>query len=214
MKQPLFRQQALDFKKTSLWGGDTRGSFAVFRSDRVGGRQRRAADRFRLLGRIYPQIPCQRLFGAEHGFDQGLPAASRHLDRKTRQGRPNRKAGDTLFVLSTDSSSRDTPQAQAAAIEQLKQRRESLEAELGQQEHIDRIQYRALLDRLHGMQRELQQVNSEIATQQQRLAGAEATLQRYQQLLPTKFVSAVQAQQNRTNGWTTKPNCKPCNGCK
>ncbi|WNB77755.1 HlyD family secretion protein [Methylomonas koyamae] len=198
MKQPLFRQQALDFKKDKPLGEVIRVEalpFSVLTALAVGSAALLIA--FAFWGEYTRKSHVSGYLAPSMGLIKVYPPqAGTLIEKHVKEGQAV-KAGDTLFVLSTDSSSRDTPQAQAAAIEQLKQRRESLEAELGQQEHIDRIQYRALLDRLHGMQRELQQVNGEIATQQQRLAGAEATLQRYQQLLPTKFVSAVQAQQKQ-----------------
>ncbi|OAI05257.1 HlyD family secretion protein [Methylomonas methanica] len=198
MKHELFRQQALDFKRDKPLGEVIHVeslSFSFLTALAVSSALLLVAFAFwgeytrksHVNGYLSPSMGLIKVYA---------PQAGTLIEKHVREGQAV-KAGDTLFVLSTEISSRETPQAQAAAIEQLKQRRESLETELVKQEQIDQIQYRSVLDRLHGMQRELQQVNSEIDTQQQRLAGAAATSQRYQQLLSTKFVSAVQAQQKQ-----------------
>lgn len=125
------------------------------------------------------------------------PQAGTLIEKHVREGQAV-QTGDILFVLSTDSAWGEAPQA--AEIEQLKQRRESLENELLQQAQIDHIQYRSLLNRLHGMQHELLQVNSEIATQQQRVSEAALVSQRHQHLLAKKSVSEGLAQQ-RNDDW-------------
>ncbi|WGS87751.1 HlyD family efflux transporter periplasmic adaptor subunit [Methylomonas sp. UP202] len=107
------------------------------------------------------------------------------------------KAGDTLYVLSTESGSKETPQVQTAALEQLRQRRDSLTAELNQRAELDHIEYQALLDREQGLRRELQQLDGEIATQQARVDGSASSAERFRQLAGKHFVSPVQIQQKQ-----------------
>jgi membrane fusion protein len=198
MIHSLFRQQALDFKQDKPLGDvicveslsfSLLTAFAVLSalaliSFAFWGEYTRKSH---VSGYLSPSMGLMKVYAPQTGT---------LVEKHVREGQQV-KTGDALFILSTESSSREAPQAQAAAIEQLKQRRESLQGELSKQEEIDQIQYRALLDRLDGMEREFELVNSEIDTQQKRLAGAANTTERYQQLLKTNFVSAVQAQQKQ-----------------
>lgn len=198
MKHELFRQQALDFKKDKPFGEVIHVeslSFSFLTALAVSSALVLVA--FACWGEYTRKSHVSGYLSPSMGLIKVYsPQAGTLIEKHVREGQAV-KAGETLFILSTESSSRETPQAKAAAIEQLKQRRESLENELIKQVEIDQIQYRSLLDRLHGLSREFQQVNGEIDTQQQRLAGAAATSQRFQQLLSTKFVSPVQAQQKQ-----------------
>lgn len=103
--------------------------------------------------------------------------------------------GATLFVLSTESSSLESAQTQASAIEKLRERHRGLTGELSNQATIDSIQARATQARIHSMDAELVQVGNEIRIQEQRIASAQATVGRYQRLMAEKFISAAQAQQ-------------------
>lgn len=105
------------------------------------------------------------------------------------------KQGDVLFVVSMERNSRTAPEAKAAAIAKLKERRESLKQELAKQVKIDAIQTRALEERIQGMNAELKQLNLEVATQQDRVASAVKMTKRYQDLVASKFISEAAAQQ-------------------
>ena len=107
------------------------------------------------------------------------------------------RQGDTLIVLSTERSSLETPETQAAAIARLKQRRDSLQKELQQQKVIDLIQIRNLHDRILGFEAELKQLDHEIATQRERVTSARKTVTRYQELLTQNFISQIQLQEKR-----------------
>lgn len=196
MKHELFRQQALDFKKAKPLGEVIQveslsfsflTALAVFSAAALVGFAfwGEYTRKSHVSGYLSPSMGLIKVYAPQPGT---------LIEKHVLEGQTV-KSGDTLFILSTDSSSRETPQAQAAAIEQLKQRRESLTEELSKQAEIDQIEYQALEDRLQAMQSERQQIDSEIDTQKQRLAGAAATLERYQKLLTSKFVSAVQAEQ-------------------
>lgn len=105
--------------------------------------------------------------------------------------------GDTLFILSTERSSRETPEAQATAITRLRQRRESLKKGLSQQHLVDRAEALELQERLRSLKVELIQLKIELVTQEQRVAGARETEAKFRKLLIGKFVAEVQAQEKR-----------------
>ncbi|MEO6022825.1 MAG: HlyD family efflux transporter periplasmic adaptor subunit, partial [Burkholderiales bacterium] len=122
------------------------------------------------------------------------PQAGTLIEKHIKEGQPV-KRGDTLFVLSTESSSRDSAETQAAAIAKLRERRMSLAKELGKQGTIDTIQAQSTRERIRGMETELGQLHAEIGIQQQRVASARETLSRYRKLMKEQFVSAAQGQQ-------------------
>lgn len=103
--------------------------------------------------------------------------------------------GDTLFILSTESSSRETPEAQATAIARLRQRRESLKKELSQQQRVDQAEALELQEKLRSIETELIQLKMELATREQRVASAKETAAKFRKLLAGKFVAEVQAQE-------------------
>lgn len=131
--------------------------------------------------------------------DKGLikvfaPQAGTLIEKHVKEGQQV-KRGDTLFVLSTERSSRESAETQASAIEKLKQRRASLEKELAKQGTIDTIQVQSTQQRIRGMEAELGQLRGEMGIQQLRVSSARENLARYRTLMKNQFVSAVQAQQ-------------------
>lgn len=119
------------------------------------------------------------------------PEAGTLIEKHVTEGQ-SVKRGDTLFVLSTERSSRLTHEAQAAAIEQLRQRRDSLKEELTKQHHIDQIEIETLQVRIRDARAELAQIKVEMATQKQRAASAEESLRRYRSFLVKKIVSELE----------------------
>jgi len=198
MSRELFRQAALDFKKEQALGEVIRVetlSFALLTAFAV--TSALALIGFACWGEYTRKSHVSGYLAPSMGLIKVYtPQTGTLIEKFVHEGQLV-KTGDRLFILSTEVSSRDTPQTQAAAILQLKQRRDSLEMELSKQEAIDGIQSRALLDKLQGMERELAQINQEIGTQQKRLAGAANTAERFQSLLAKQFVSIVQAQQKQ-----------------
>jgi membrane fusion protein len=107
------------------------------------------------------------------------------------------KRGDSLFVLSTERSSRLTPEAQATAIDQLRQRRDSLKEELTKQRHISEIEINNLQMRIRDTQAELTQIKLEIATQAQRVASAKRRVKRYSDVSVIESIPEDEAQQKQ-----------------
>jgi len=99
--------------------------------------------------------------------------------------------------LSTERSSRTTVETQAAAITELRRRRDSLQQELRKLTDIAVIDRRSTETRIQGTEAEIAQLKAEIRTQEQRVKSAEGALARYRALVAEKFVSEVQAQQKQ-----------------
>ena len=105
--------------------------------------------------------------------------------------------GDPLFVVSLERGSRTTPRLQSSAIVKLHERRDSLRQSLVQQNHIDELSLQSLQVRIRGLRQEIVQLNSEISTQQQRVASAASIAERYQALLTNHFVSGLDVTQKQ-----------------
>ncbi len=198
MSHHLFRQEALDFRKERLFGEVMQVrhlsySFLTAVALSIAA----ALVAFAFWGEYTRKSHVTGYLAPSKGLIKVYaPEAGTLIEKYVSEGQRVKK-GDALFILSTERSSRATPEAQASAIAQLKQRRDSLKEELTKQQSIDQIEYRALGERIAGMERELAHITSEIATQLLRLASAENMASRYQHLLAKKFVAEIEAQKRR-----------------
>ncbi len=102
------------------------------------------------------------------------------------------KQGDRLFVLSTDHSSLEKTQAQAAVIEQIKQRRNSLEVEIKKQLRIDQMAEHGVTAQLATKKSELSEIDHEIRSQIKLVANMSRMAKRYKELVQSKFVADVE----------------------
>lgn len=102
-------------------------------------------------------------------------------------------AGQALFVLGTD---RPTAEGSAAVLlaAHLAQRRSTLEAERSARLQQTRQRDTALQDRIHALDHEIAQAQQEALLASRRVALAQKTLGRYQQMAQEGFVSDIQAQ--------------------
>lgn len=102
-------------------------------------------------------------------------------------------AGQALFVLSTD---RPTAEGSAAVLlaAHLAQRRGTLEAERAARVQQTRQRETALQDRIRALDHEIAQAQQEALLASRRVALAQKTLGRYQQMAQEGFVSDIQAQ--------------------
>ncbi len=131
--------------------------------------------------------------------DKGLikvyaPAAGTVIERRVDEGQQV-KRGDPLAVVSTERSSLDTVQTQAAAIGLVKQRRDSLRRERLAREEIDRLKLQRLDRRIASLEHEIGKLDDSRKTQRQRLLAAEQTAARFAKLRTDKFVADAQVQQ-------------------
>ncbi len=102
-------------------------------------------------------------------------------------------AGQALFVLGTD---RPTTEGSAAVLlaAHLAQRRTTLEAERAARIQQTRQRETALQDRIRALDHEIGQAQQEALLASRRVALAQKTLDRYQQMAHEGFVSDIQAQ--------------------
>jgi membrane fusion protein len=105
--------------------------------------------------------------------------------------------GDALYVLSTERSSPLAPEAQAAAIAQLRERRASFMREIDQRAALASLTRQELEQRTRDAAAELTQLDAALATQGERLASSRATLARHESLARQGFFSEVQVTQQR-----------------
>jgi membrane fusion protein len=106
-------------------------------------------------------------------------------------------SGDVLFVVSMERGSRDTSEAQAAAIARLRERRASLRADLTKQDDIARIETDGLRQQIDAKQAELAKLAEELATQQRRIGSAEITFRMYKELVEGALGSAEQLEEKQ-----------------
>ena len=196
MRRELFRREALDFNREKSLGDvvlvrpfsfSVLTGFAVFFALLI------------LAFAFFAEYTRKTHVVGYLAPDKGLikiyaPQSGTLIEKKVKEGQTV-KQGDALFVLSTERSSRENAETQAATIEKLQQRRASLNNELAKQGLIDGIQTQAATERVRAMETELMQLRDEIGIQQQRVASAQSNLTRYRTLMNNQFISAAQAQQ-------------------
>src|SRR5262245_49311319 len=124
------------------------------------------------------------------------PQAGMLTEKHAEEGRRVQQ-GDPLYVLSTERSSLQAREAQAAAIAQLRDRRSSLAREVEQQATLAHLMHQELGQRVRAMVSELAQLHEAIATQTERVASTRKTFERYEELTRQKFASEMQLSQHR-----------------
>jgi membrane fusion protein len=198
MRRALFRQEALDFHRDKLLGDVVLVrplSVSLLTSAAVcialtvvgfacWGKYTRKAH---VTGYLEPNKGLIKVYA---------PQAGTLIEKHVTEGQAV-KQGDILFVVSSERSSRETPEAQATAMAQLRRRRESLQEELAKQGHIDRLQVSIVQDRVRSMDAELVHLTAELRLQEQRVASAADMAQRYRVLVAKNLAPEIQAQQKR-----------------
>jgi membrane fusion protein len=198
MRRPLFRQEALDFHREQLLGEVVlvrplsvsllTGAAVCIALTVMGfawwGEYTRKAH---VTGYLEPNKGVIKVYA---------PQAGTLIEKHVAEGQAV-KQGARLCVVSSERSSRETPEAQVTAMDQLRRRRESLHAELAKQGDIDRIQLDTMQERVRRMDAELVHLTAELQLQEQRVASATDTVQRYRLLVAKGLASEMQAQQHR-----------------
>jgi membrane fusion protein len=198
MRRALFRQEALDFHREKLLGDVVlirplsvtllTGAAVCIALTVVG---------FACWGEYTRKAHVTGYLEPNKGLIKvSAPQAGTLIEKHVREGQAVHQ-GDVLFVVSSERSSRETPEAQATAMAQLRRRRESLQDELAKQGHIDRLQVATVQDRVRSMDAELVHLTAELQLQEQRVASAADTVQRYRLLVAKSLASEMQAQQKR-----------------
>ena len=198
MRRALFRQAALDFHREKLLGDVVlvrplsvsllTGAAVCIALAVLGfawwGEYTRKAH---VVGYLEPNKGVIKVYA---------PQAGTLIEKHVVEGQAVHQ-GAVLFVVSSERSSREATETQATAIAQLRRRRESLQEELAKQGHIDRIQLATAQERVRGMDAELAHLAAELQLQEQHVASAAGTVERYRLLVAKGLAAEMQAQQKR-----------------
>ena len=104
------------------------------------------------------------------------------------------KAGDVLFVLSSERSSSSTGSTQKAVSSLLQSRRDSYASELNQSGLQSRQRMAAAQRRANDLKLEIGRLGDQIGMQQTRVSLAEQAYHRFEELQKTNFLSSAQLQ--------------------
>ncbi|MDX9768150.1 MAG: HlyD family efflux transporter periplasmic adaptor subunit [Ectothiorhodospiraceae bacterium] len=107
------------------------------------------------------------------------------------------KAGDTLYLISSERQSSTLGSVFASVSEQLGARKESLTGELERTRQLQREEQEGLTRQVAALRSELEKIDSLLEGQRARVALAEETSNRYQSLLEQDYISLEQRQQKR-----------------
>ncbi|MBS0424029.1 MAG: HlyD family efflux transporter periplasmic adaptor subunit [Proteobacteria bacterium] len=107
------------------------------------------------------------------------------------------KQGDALLTISSERTTSNTRETQAAMLAELKQRRDSLRQEQGKQKEIDALTGNSIAGRIRGLESEIREAQGQLALQASRVANAERTVTRYEKLLAERFVSDAAVQEKQ-----------------
>lgn len=124
------------------------------------------------------------------------PQSGTVLEKRVGEGQPV-KRGDVLLVISSERATASTPEAQATMFADLRQRRESLREEQSKQKEIDALTSDGIAERIRGLQTQIREAQAQLDLQQHRVAGAERTVTRHEQLLAAHFISEATLQQKQ-----------------
>ena len=119
------------------------------------------------------------------------PQAGIVLERHVIEGSPV-KAGDLLFVVSSERSSASQGATQEAISENVSERAASVKAELESTRVLERTDREALAGKIQGLHTELLELEAERTDQGSRVMLAEESLSRYQKLKVDNLVSSEQ----------------------
>jgi membrane fusion protein len=118
------------------------------------------------------------------------------VEKRVREGQAV-KQGDVLFVLAAEQATLENADARTAAIENITARRDSLLDELEKQDDLNRIRVQVLQDRTTTLTGEARQLEQEIQLREQRLASAQANLEKFRELFTRRFVSELQVREKQ-----------------
>lgn len=124
------------------------------------------------------------------------PQAGTVLEKPVHEGQHVHQ-GDVLLVLSSERASAATRETQAALLATLRQRRDALRVEQTKQGEIDALAGIAAADRARGLEKELGEARAQLDLQRSRVAAAERTVARHEQLVAARFVAEATVQQKQ-----------------
>lgn len=135
-----------------------------------------------VLGVLLPSAGLIRVVPAHAGV-----VAARHVQ----EGQAVR-AGDPLFLISSERSDGSSASAERQISTLLRARRDSVAADRSQQQHQAAQKIQALRQRAGELAADVQRLESQLDLQSRRVALAQSTLQRFVRLADDSFVSSAQ----------------------
>ena len=194
MNKPLFRPEVIQERQASWLGGIRIGKNPGF--SLVAGVALALAGAlvaFAAWGQVARKARIPGVLMPVQGTVQLSANAAGVLTEQLVQEGEQVTAGQALFVLGTD---RPTAEGSAAVLlaAHLAQRRSTLEAERTGRLQQTRQRETALQDRIRALDHEIAQAQQEALLASRRVALAQKTLGRYQQMAQEGFVSDIQAQ--------------------
>lgn len=118
------------------------------------------------------------------------------LEKHVTEGQTVR-AGQVLYVLSSERQSSTQGSIQANISHQVESRRLSLQEEMGKTRRLQQDERESLLKRIEGLSAEMQKLDNLIDGQRSRVKLSEDTVARYQSLLGQDYISREQVQQKQ-----------------
>lgn len=140
-----------------------------------------------VVGYLSPTTGMIRIYSPQLGTIQ---------EKHVREGQVV-KQGDPLLTISSERTTSNAREAQAAMLTELKQRQVSLRFEQGKQSEIDALTGASITTRIRGLENEIRETQVQLALQSSRVASAERMVVRYQQLVAERFMSEVALQEKQ-----------------
>jgi membrane fusion protein len=107
------------------------------------------------------------------------------VEKRVAEGQ-NVKQGEVLLVVSSERATASNQEAQAAMLQELRDRRDSLRVEQQKQAGIDALAADELRKRIAALGAELAQARAQYSLQQQRVASALRTVRRHEELVAAR----------------------------
>lgn len=140
-----------------------------------------------VVGYLSPTTGMIRIYSPQMGVVQ---------EKHVREGQ-HVKQGDPLLTISSERTTANAREGQAAMLTELKQRQTSLRLEQSKQSEIDSLAGHGVTARIRGLESEIRETQAQIALQSSRVASAERMVARYQRLVAERFMSEVALQQKQ-----------------
>ena len=140
-----------------------------------------------ISGQLVPNTGLIKVYAPQSGII---------IEKRVKEGQQI-KAGDVLYVLSSERQSSTQGATQAAISNQVEQRQASLRDELQKTRQLQLEERSGLENKVASLTNELAKLANQIAGQHDRVKLAEETLQRYQGLLQQDYISKEQFQQKQ-----------------
>lgn len=125
-----------------------------------------------------------------------VPQSGIVIEKHVKEGLQVR-AGEVLYVLSSERQSSTFGPTQSSISRQVEQRQASLRDEMQKTRQLQQEQRSGLRNKIASLNNELVKLDNQIAGQQDRVKLAEETLKRYQGLLQRDYISKEQFQQKQ-----------------